>query len=46
MSNWMDRLLCGVVRRERFRAEAEEVVNAVTLVLMAASVVLLGLLVV
>jgi hypothetical protein len=46
MSNWMDRLLCGIVRRERFGAKADEVVNAVTLVLMAASVALLGSLVV
>ena len=42
MSNWRERLLCGIARREWFRAEADEVVNAVTLVLMAASVALLG----
>ena len=46
MSNWSERLLCGIVRREWFRAEADEVVNVVTLVLMAASVALLGSLVV
>lgn len=42
MNYWRERLLCGIVRREWFRAEADEVVNAVTLVLMAASVALLG----
>jgi hypothetical protein len=46
MSNWRERLLRGIIRRERFRAEADEVVNAVTLVLIAASVALLGSLVV
>jgi hypothetical protein len=46
MSNWRERLLCEIVRREWFRAEADEVVNAVTLILMAASVALLGSLVV
>ena len=46
MSNWRERLLSGIVRREWFRAEADEVVNAVTLVLFAASVALLGSLVV
>jgi hypothetical protein len=46
MGNWRERLLCDIVRREWFRAEADEVVNAVTLVLMAASVALLGSLVV
>jgi hypothetical protein len=38
MSNWRERLHCGIMRREWFRAEADEVVNAVTLVLIAASV--------
>jgi hypothetical protein len=42
----MERLLCGIVRREWFRAETDEVVNAVTLVLIAASMVLIGSLVV
>ena len=42
MSNWRERLLCGIGHREWFRVEADEVVNAVTLVLMAASVALLG----
>ena len=38
MSNWREHpLLCDIARREWFRAEADEVVNAVTLVLMAAS---------
>ncbi len=46
MSNWKERLLCGMARREWFRAEADEVVNAVTLVLFAASMALLGFLVV
>ena len=46
MNYWRERLLCGIVRREWFRAEADEVVNAITLVLMAASVALLGSLVV
>jgi len=46
MNNWRERLLCGIGRREWFRAEADEVVNAVTLVLMAASLALLGSLVV
>jgi hypothetical protein len=46
MSNWRERLLCDIVRREWFHAEADEVVNAITLVLMAASVALLGSLVV
>jgi putative effector of murein hydrolase LrgA (UPF0299 family) len=41
MSNWRERLHCGIMRREWFRAEADEVVNAVTLVLIAASVALL-----
>lgn len=44
--NTRERLLCGIVRRDWFRAEADEVVNVVTLVLMAASVALLGSLVV
>jgi hypothetical protein len=46
MNYWRQRLHCGIVRREWFRAEADGVVNAVTLVLMAASVALLGSLVV
>ena len=46
MNDWKERLLCGIGRREWFRAGADEVVNAVTLVLMAASVALLGSLVV
>jgi hypothetical protein len=46
MSNWSERLHCGIMRREWFRAEADEVVNAVTLVLIATSVALLGSLVV
>jgi hypothetical protein len=46
MNYWRERLLCGIGRREWFRAETDEVVNAVTLVLMAASVALLGSLVV
>ena len=46
MINWKERLLCGIGRREWFRADADEVVNAVTLALMAASVALLGSLVV
>ncbi len=46
MSNWRERLLCGIVRREWFRAETDEVINAVTMVLIAASVALLGSLVV
>jgi hypothetical protein len=46
MSNWRERLLGDIVRREWLHAEADEVVNAVTLVLMAASVALLGSLVV
>jgi hypothetical protein len=46
MNYWRERLLCGIGRREWFRAEADEVVNAITLVLMAASVALLGSLVV
>ena len=46
MSSWRERLLRVIVSRERLRAEADEVVNVVTLVLMAASVALLGSLVV
>ena len=46
MSNWSERLLCGIVRRKWFRAETDEVINAVTMVLIAASVALLGSLVV
>ena len=42
MSNWRERLLCDILRREWFRADADEVVNAVTLALIAASVALLG----
>jgi len=46
MSNGRKRLLCGIVRREWLRAEADAVVNAVTLALFAASLALLGSLVV
>lgn len=42
MNYWRERLLCGIARREWFRVEADEIVNAVTLVLMVASLALLG----
>ena len=41
-----ERLLRGIVRREWFRAEADEVVNVLTLVLVVTSLALLGSLVV
>jgi hypothetical protein len=46
INNWQQRLLCGIVRRDWFRAEADQVVNVLTLALMAASVAMLGSLVV
>jgi hypothetical protein len=47
MSYWRDRLLCDIERLHRwFRTEPDEVVNGVTMVLMVASVGLLGSLIV
>jgi len=45
MSTWRGRLCGTFLRREWLRAEADGLVNAATLVLLAASVALLGSLV-